>query len=419
MMAVGIKRIEKEFLLKSVMDEQIPVTMHLAGKEESLAIAEIGRDSMRLLTPKGLEQLKKGSKVTLFFRHHEQVINFVTDVIEHKGESLTVVVPESLYKNLSRKYTRILFPPALNVEFSFRGERYELDYPKVELYEPAEEPEFSDDFQSANIKSIIEQMNAKAEEYASDHRVVMFREREPESVEERVIARTGKVFFLPSTLSEVPSVDPYVAKKLVTRQILESFLMESGSPRPLVRDIILNITKSKRNQGILGELLYPILFQEYVIGYIFLQNRQAGKPPLDLDLVDAMGQFAKVIAYSLRANGYFKGAPLKHNNYRGAIVDISASGILFANEQALLAQSLLVDSEIDLSLSTKERKIQVAGMIVRRYKDANQHYYGVDFRGMQPEDMRYLFELLYGRPFTDRDILYMEGGTEARNPLFE
>ena len=105
-MAVGIKRIEKEFLFKSVFDEQIPVTILLEGKETNLAVLSIEKDHIRFKTPLKLG-LKKGQKANLYFTYREQVVSFKAKVIEC-GEGLLVTdLPDSLYKNLSRKYRRI------------------------------------------------------------------------------------------------------------------------------------------------------------------------------------------------------------------------------------------------------------------------------------------------------------------------
>ena len=54
-----------------------------------------------------------------------------------------------------------------------------------------------------------------------------------------------------------------------------------------------------------------MIFQEYVIGYVCLVNKQIGEPPFDLTLLETFHQFAKVLVYSLKINGYFRNAPKK------------------------------------------------------------------------------------------------------------
>ena len=157
--------------------------------------------------------------------------------------------------------------------------------------------------------------------------------------------------------------------------------------------------RDKRSKGVLSELLCPVIFQEYVIGYVHLRNTDQNLPPFDLDLVDLMGQFAKILAYSLRRNGYFKDAPKNEKKYGANIIDISASGALFSSDQTGLAQSLVVGSEIDLELKAGNRSVTMAGKIVRRFSDASSHFFGVDFRDMKAEDLRFIFELLDGDPF--------------------
>lgn len=411
-MAVGLKRIEKEFLIKSIFDDQVPVTMNATGREESFVISRLEKDFIVLKSRRKLEDVRKGQKGTFFVHHRGQVLNFTATILDVKEGNVTIALPESLYKNLRRKYARIPGPTDISVGFSFHGERYDMDFPKSEQFEPVDSPEFSEDFDSDNLKQLLEQFNAKAEEYCDEHKIVMFRENKPSTVEERVIAKTGKVVFIPSTLSDFPANDPYIKKKLITKQLMEDFLESLGIARGLLIEETNKMIRTKRAQGVLSELLHPVIFHEYVIGYILLRNSAKGKPPFDLNLVDLMGQFAKVLSYSLKKNGYFKGAEGKKDEYDGHVIDISASGLLFENKQALLAQSLLMGSELMLSLKTPKRRIEVAGKVVRNFRDSRTHYYGVDYRDMQPEDLRFLFELLYGRPFTDMDMNRLEGGLE-------
>jgi hypothetical protein len=415
-MAVGIKRIEKEFLFKSVFDEQIPVTLLLEGKETKLSVLTIEKDHIRFRTPFNLG-LKKGQKANLYFTYREQVVSFKAKVIECGESQLITDLPDSLYKNLSRKYARIIAPPSISLSFSFRGERYELRYPKTDEYESAEAPEASPDFNAHDIKSLIEQFNQRTAAVCDTHKIVMFRERQPQGFDEELVASTGKILFIPSTLASLPAIDPYVKKRIVTQSIFESFLASKGIPQRRIEDEAGRYLREKRTKGVLSELMCPVIFQEYVIGYIHLANSEQGLPPFDLDLVDLMAQFAKILAYSLKINGYFKNAPKNEKKYGANIIDISASGALFSSDQSGLAQSLVVGSELNIELKAGARSVTMAGKIVRRYADASTIYYGVDFRDMKAEDLRFIFELLYGRPFSDADMSLLEGGEKSKGSI--
>jgi len=62
-----------------------------------------------------------------------------------------------------------------------------------------------------------------------------------------------------------------------------------------------------------------------------------------------------------------------------------------------------------VTLSTGKRGMSAGGVVRRRFLDEQGTFYGVAFTHIAPEDFRYLFEYLYGRPFTDDDATSIEG----------
>jgi hypothetical protein len=155
--------------------------------------------------------------------------------------------------------------------------------------------------------------------------------------------------------------------------------------------------------------MIPLLFQEYVIGYVYLVNTQQGRPPFDLPVLETFHQFAKVLAYSLKVNGYFRNAPKKARDFSADVIDISAGGLLFANSSRDLVSSLLPGSGIELAIKAKARSVKAFAEVKRVYRDSSRSYFGVEYSELEPEDFRFLFECLYGRPFTDEDAVGIEG----------
>jgi hypothetical protein len=74
-----------------------------------------------------------------------------------------------------------------------------------------------------------------------------------------------------------------------------------------------------------------------------------------------------------------------------------------------LSSALLPDSELAVRLTALKRNIRATAKIARRYKDNSMGYFGCRFLDMAPEDMRFLFEYLYGKSFTDTDASFMAG----------
>jgi hypothetical protein len=408
-MATPIKRIEKDFLLKALYDDQIPV-MYLSDRTEYVFYMEKpAKNEVFFKSDRPVAGLKARKKLDLMFDYKSQVIIFSIEVSSFKDEHITAPAPEYLYKNLDRSYSRVNTPQDLRVQFTFQGDRFSLHYPKVQEYESGNIGEWMNNVDPKNIQGLIDQMAAWIRGYASGYKMVIFKEVKPASTEERIVAETGKSLYLPSTLANFPQADPYPKKRLITEEMFRRYLESTGVDPQYIDDAINRFIKQKFDGGFFSDAWVPILFQEYVIGYIHLWINKEGKLPFDYNVIETLYQFAKVLAYSLKLNGYFNSGRIKNEPFEGKIMDISASGLLFAYPHSGLSGALLPDSELAVRLTAPKRNIRAAARIVRRYKDNTVGYFGCRFLDMAPEDMRFLFEYLYGKPFTDSDAGFITG----------
>jgi hypothetical protein len=191
--------------------------------------------------------------------------------------------------------------------------------------------------------------------------------------------------------------------------MFKRYLESTGVDIAYVDDAINRYLKAKYDAGFFSDAWIPLLFQEYVVGYIHIWINKEGKLPFDYGVIDTLYQFAKILTFSLKQNGYFAKGRLKNEPFEGRVVDISASGLLFAYPHSNLSSSLLPDSELAAKLIASKRIIRVNAKIVRRYKDHAMGYFGCRFLDIAPEDMRFLFEYIYGKPFTDTDAIFLAG----------
>jgi hypothetical protein len=408
-MATPIKRIEKDFLLKVLYDEQIPILYLKNRTEYVLTIEKPTKNEIFLKTDRPIAGLKIRKKLDLVFDYRGQVIIFSVEVSSIKDEHIVAGAPEFLYKNLDRSFSRVTTPQDLQVQFTFLGDRYSLTYPKVTEYEGGQLGELTKNVNPRNLGGLIEQMAAYIKGYADGYKLVIFKDVKPEATEERIIAETGKTFYLPSTLAALPRNDPYPKKRLITEDMFKRYLESTGVDLAYVDDACARFIKSKFDGGIFSDAWIPVLFQEYVIGYVHIWINKEGKLPFDYGVIDTLYQFAKIMAYSLKINGYFETGKLKNEPFEGRVIDISASGLLFAYPHCQLSSSLLPDSELSVKLATSRRTVKTNARIVRRYRDNSQGYFGCRFLDMEPEDLRFLFEYIYGKPFTDTDASFLSG----------
>jgi hypothetical protein len=408
-MATPIKRIEKDFLLKVLYDEQIPVMYFSDRTEYILYLEKPAKSDVYFKADRPLTGIKPRKKLDLMFDYKGQVIIFSIEVSAVKDEHVVAQAPEYLYKNLDRSYSRVSTPQDLKVQFTFQGDRFSLHYPKVQEYESGEIGEWMNNIDPQNLQGLVDQMASWIRGYASGYKMVIFKEVKPNTTEERIVTETGKTLYLPSTLANFPQSDPYPKKRLVTEEMFRRYLESTGVDPLYLDDAVNRFIKQKFDAGFFSDAWVPILFQEYVIGYIHIWINKEGKLPFDYNVIETMYQFAKVLAHSLKINGYFNSGKIKNEPFEGKIVDISASGILFAYPHSGLSTALLPDSELAVKLFAPKRIIQASARIVRRYKDNSLGYFGCRFLDMVPEDMRFLFEHLYGKPFTDSDGSFVAG----------
>ena len=410
-MATPIKRIEKEFLLKVLYDDQIPV-MHIKGQTQYIFMVEKPtKGQMFFKADRPVEGLKSRKKLDLMFDYRGQMIIFTVEVVSFKDEHIVADEPEFLYKNLDRSFSRVSTPTDLQVQFAFLGERYSLSYPKISEYEHINEEELIKTLDAKNLSGLIDQIASWIKGYASGYKLIIFKDDiKPTSTEERLISETGKIFYLPTTHGSFLSEDPYPRKRIITEDIFKRYLESTGVDLMFVDDACARFVKQKLEGGIASDLWMPILFQEYVIGYIHIWIvTDAKMRPFDHGVIDTLYQFSKVLANSLKINGYFEQGKLKNEPFEGKIIDISASGLLFAYPASPLSSMLLPDNELSVRLETARRTVNAKTRIIRRYKDNIQSYFGCRFLDMEPEDLRFLFEYIYGKPFTDSDAAFLTG----------
>ena len=408
-MATPITRIEKDFLLKILYDEQLPIIFLKDQTQYSLTVEKPCKENMYLKPNRPIAGLKPKSKLDLMFDYRGQVIMFTTTVISANDEQILTEVPDSLIKNLDRTYARVGTPQDLQVQFNFRDDRYSLSYPKITEFENMDPREFMEGANPKDMSGLIEQMSEWIKNYATGQRLVIFKNTKPSSDEERIVAETGRALFISSTQGSLPAEDPFPKKRLITEDTFKRFLESNGTKLSLVDDAYIQFMRQKHKSGIFSDLWVPVLFQEYVIGYIHIWIDKEGMPPLDHAIVETIYQFSKILAYSLKINGFFESGKMKNEPFDGKIIDISVSGFLFSYPISSFAKTLMPDTDLSVQLKTERRTISANAKIVRRYVDKTHCHFGCSFTNMQPEDQRFIFEYIYGKPFTDKDAAFLFG----------
>jgi hypothetical protein len=410
-MGTQVGRIEKEFVFKSLVDDKAPCDVHGSRKEIACRFSASSEDRLEMSPIEGtIEGISPGEEVRVFFFLKNNYHTFASRVLEVAPDRVVVQQPPGVYKNLQRKFERVKPQGAIAVTFSLHGTKVELNFPKSDRFNPVPPPVADATFDPRRIQEVVKAFRTRMETLATDNQIVMLRDRMPRLWEEKTIVRLGKSLWIPSTTEDFPARDPFPDERVVTKSELVALEEEAGAAAYLVTSRLGNILYEKTKKDIVSELWCPVLYNEYVVGYIHVWNTADRRERISKDLVELVQQFAKVLCYSMVTNGYFKVENSTERRYEAPIIDLSASGILFAHTSAELIKDLLVHTDLDLTVRLDTRTIPVGGRIMRKYRDAESTYFGLLFLRIEDEDFKFLFRHLYGKEFDPSLEGKWEGG---------
>jgi len=412
-MGTQVGRIEKEFVFKSLVDEKVPCDVHGSRKEFACRFSASAEDRLEMSPLEGtMEGISPGEEVRVFFYLKNNYHTFASRVLEVAADRVVVQQPPGVYKNLQRKFERVKLQGSIEVSFSLHGTKVELNFPKSDRFSPVTPPEADGTFDPRRIQEVVKAFRVRMGTMAANNKIVMLRDRMPRAWEEKTIVRMGKSLWIPSTAEDFPAKDPFPDERVVTKSELVALEEEAGSAPYLITSKLGNILYEKTKKEIVSELWCPVLYNEYVVGYVHVWNTADRHERISRELVEYVQQFAKVLCYAMVTNGYFKVENSTERRYEAPIIDLSASGLLFAHTSADLVKDLLVHTDLDLSVKLDTRTIPVGGRIMRKFHDAENTYFGLLFLRIDEEYFNFLFRYLYGKEFDPS----LEGKWEGGSP---
>ena len=409
-MANEIKRIEKEFILKNLSESRTPLEIHIGAERLQAFVERVSEERLWIrladdVFPDGVRDL------TAFFRFRNNPMTFKTRVIEHDEEVAELQQPSELFRDLTRSFERIRRPAGVSVTFLFKGQQVQLDYPDSDQYEPAEDPGIEPGFDATQIAELLKAFRERATRFATESKIVMFRERKPSNFQERLIARSGKILVLPFYTAESQIRSPEIRERLLSQDEIITLKGEEGEDMFSVLEQIGKIVESNRSRRIWHELYCPVLFRQYVVGYLYLIRSGNDQERFEPGTFDFLLQFGRVLAYSLKVNGYFKAEPRIDEFDSAELIDISGSGLLFSYPPD--GPDILLYTDLDLKIVLGEERIPVRGRVMRKYNDSERVYIAIQFIELDPDDMEKLFLHIYGKSY--RGDVDSVGAADPRN----
>lgn len=401
-MAEQVNHIETEFILKEAMNLGILLHMQGAGKSITSRLKDIRKDVILVNLPESTEKrFLPWELLTVYFDFHGKDMTFRTKVIRQEPEQLSMAYPDHLLRSPARRHPRVPCPRGFSLEITLENEKVHLDYPQCGEYSDVSLPDLHEGFDISSLNALVESFRRRSSGMASESRVVLFKDRIPQGIEELMLSSFGKTLFIPSTRSPLPAADPYPEPRIIT----SGMILEYEGPEGIVNGSRFDHALiSKIGRSINAEVWCPIQYFQYVVGYVYLANRADRPVSMDFSVVDCAWEFSRVLAFYLKTHDYFKAFqrndPVAH---AAGIVDLSASGCLLSIPHTTLALRIKTGTVLDLRLVYPEGSFSTRGKVVRRYDDKDGAYYGVAFQDLGPEDLRELFPKIYEIAYTESE----------------
>jgi hypothetical protein len=394
-----VQGIEKEFILKALYNEQSPVRCIYNRVEYTLTIDKIAKSELSFKPNQPVTGLSQGKKIDLTADYKGMSVVFVIEVSGVERDRFSAPIPDVIYKDLDRAYPRLIFPTDLQIKFSFLKERYFFPISDDTEAKPlAGDDLLPDDLKEFN--EITAKMSQWVKEMEGAYKLVLFKDAKLATLEEQIVAKTGKCLFLPSSAGRLPESDPDPKNRVITAALFIEYLKTIGILHNYFEAAMTQFIKTKQSKNIGADVWVPLRFKEYVIGYIHFWTTKPDAPPLAFDAVKTIYQYANSMVFILKEKAYFDAFILKDKFVAAQGVDISAGGVQFACSHPYITALLILDSELLIRLITPKRNVNLKARVLRRYDEKGFAYAGCHFFDPAPEDIRFLFEYIYGKPFS-------------------
>lgn len=406
-MIQNVSPIEKEFLIKTVVQNEQPVRFHGLSTAGIGLITTMDRSAMcvTLLNTCDNERFSVCEHITGYFDCHGKTYAFETTVRNSSQNQMSIDAPDKLLRSLQRKYVRVRRPRDIQVRFHLSNEDIKLDYPVCPEYIGVDETCNNPVYSGKKLPDMLGLFRNEITGKCTQYTILMFRTKKPDHFEEELISKTGKVLFIPSTGSGLPKKDPYPEGRIITEKLEESF----EDPNYFIEGSRFEkLLENKKKMGISSEIWCPIVYYQYVVGYIYVVNQSGDS--FDISMVDYVWDFSRILATQLKQTGYFtkESAMASVPGHTPQILDMSPGGMLISIPKNEIRTQIKEGSAFSVEILLEKKKVSCTAKVCRRYEESESVSYGTTFLNLSPADLMALYEFLYRRPYTNDDPLAYE-----------
>jgi hypothetical protein len=418
-MATPIQRIEKEYFLRMLNNRNIPLKCFGGKTEYTLRLRALDKDRMIFESETPLIAFRENTKVEFKFSlqpAEASVIAFSVFVYKVERNRLITSIPDYLYKNLSRLYARIQPALGLNLVVRKDGFYYDLKYERINVVDSAQFDDFVSQLNEDKINAFLHEHLQHILQKTDGYELSLFAHSKPASsgsvyrvLEEKAVGKMGKILFISIPDGGIVAEGENAENMFFTEWSFFEFLLQSGERPETAREKMAELLRQRVEQGICGDCYVPVVFHSYIIGCIHIWVMEGPNPPLTFPAIETFRRLAKIIAFSLEHAHYFEDGKKEMPPFNPQLLDMSAGGFLFVLKPGKETTTYAANDRFSVQIAISARVIRCKASIVRTHIDRIYGYYGCKFDDMEIGDARFLFEALYGKPFTHNHVPFISG----------
>lgn len=396
-MSSVISKVEKEFIFKFLI--QNGVTFEIKCGEHSTEALLLDQNSRELKIELFMileELLNYNAEINVYFYFQNNYHTFKTNVIKTQGNIALIKNPETIAKNLQRKYERVVINNKINLKFEIRGELVHLNYPESKVSYYPNKPPIEADFFDVKIDKLNGKFINKINKFVSYNKIKMLRHYQPSSFDEMMVIKYGKALYIPNVYSELPQKQESPNFQILLKAEWVNFeILKNKTQAYLVNKKLSAYLKEKAHNGTFSEAILPVLYRNYVVALIYLANDIQKSEPISMRIMNYSNQFTKVLSFALKENGYFQDEEGNTQKFDVPILDLSPGGLAFERNDDFFGDKLLLNHNVRFFIEIDNRPIRILAKLVRKFQKITKYCYGFMFLDIKKRDYDFLNKYLY------------------------
>lgn len=388
-MTGSVGRIESEIIIRRVQERKEKITLQYVKKKFDAIIDNIAGAQLvvrRIEPPK--EMLLVGRSVQLFFKYQGEMWTILTRVVLDRGEQIELAVERPAYRDTLRAVRRIYNDSSIRILAASDDDLASSQYPHTTRVISKQKAEKYAAVLPSDTSELIRSYFTALKQQDVVVKVVMFRERPPAHLVEKIAAYLGHPLIVPYPDTESSDL-PIPSSEMIVEAMQQ--LAPSASAHTL-RDVDRIPNMDEREV----QIITPILWSVYCVGYLFMATRTLEAAQYRA-CIQFMERYSYVLPLVLEANGYFTANDPKQIGRSLRLIDISVNGLRASYRATEKIYSSGENLRLTISVLAQESRqnILMSARVVRTDTHSRLHYVAVEFVNTDPAAQAILSDYLY------------------------